>query len=103
MPVKTMRLARSLSRGLLLPVRLALRAARWGAFLALLWVRGPIVLVCNFLVVPGMAAGFLSAFLQGWTHPLTLISFGGSFLALVLSFSYDSLLLWLGPDELILY
>lgn len=54
-------------------------------------------------MVPALVAGLLAAYLQGWTHPLTLISLGGSFLALVLSFGYDRLVLWLGPDELILY
>lgn len=93
----------SVGRGLWRLLVALLLPLRYLAFFVLLWFRGPIMLICEIAIMPLMLGGFVTAYLKGWTDVLTLLCFGFSFGAMVFAFAYDSLLLFLSPQDMMLF
>jgi hypothetical protein len=74
-------------------------------FLVLCWLRGPVRAICNLVSFPCLLA-FLAGFCliaDTSPHRAVVWIFGGvSFAAFVIGWLYDSLLMRLSPDRLIL-
>jgi len=76
-------------------------AVRFPLFLALYWLRLPILTVCNLISVPGLFA-FLFGLYAFPEHRSMVWGIGGiSFAAFALHWAYDSLLIWLSPNDVI--
>jgi len=81
-------------------VRLRL-IVRWPVFLVFYWLRMPVLMVCNLLSVPTMLA-FLFGLYAFPEHRAMVYAVGGvSFAAFAVHWAYDSLLIWLSPNDVI--
>lgn len=72
---------------------------RLPVFLVMAWLRVPVVMLCNFIAIP-----FFLCWLFAWyafpEEPVMYHGFGIiSFVAFVLGWSYDWLLMQLAPDD----
>lgn len=77
-----------------------LRALRLPVFLVLYWLRLPVLLVCNLVSVPAMlafVAGLWIASHAPQYYPMVWAVGAVSFVAFVLRWCYDLLLMWLDP------
>lgn len=91
------------------PVRTVGRAVlgglRYMAFLLLYWLRAPLKFLLGLAAVPALIALPMIAFgMESSPMKTTMLLwvFGAGFGSFVLSWFYDSLLLWLSPEPIIL-
>jgi hypothetical protein len=66
----------------------------------LLFLRIPVQIFCNLLVVPLLGFAGMWGFVAGWTSKAALVLAGTSLVIFLLAFLFDSLLLWLAPEQL---
>lgn len=70
-------------------------------FLVLYWLRLPVMLVCNFVSIPALAA-FLFAWYAWPDKTRMVVAFGVvSFIAFVVLWTYDYVLMALSPQDLV--
>lgn len=70
-------------------------------FLVLYWLRLPVMLVCNFVSIPALAA-FLFAWYAWPDKTRMVVAFGVvSFVAFVVLWTYDYVLMALSPQDLV--
>jgi uncharacterized MAPEG superfamily protein len=76
-------------------------AVRLPLFLVLYWLRLPVTMVCNLISVPLLLA-FLFGLLFALPEYRSMVWGVGcvSFVAFALHWAYDSLLMWLSPDNM---
>lgn len=69
-------------------------------FLVMYWLRLPIVLLCNFISTPMLLAWLFSLYAFPEMHVMVR-GFGIiSFLAFVIGWTYDFVLMWLSPQQM---
>lgn len=81
------------------------RLLRLPLFLVLYWLRLPVLMVCNLVSVPAMLAFLAGLWLSSHApqyRPMVWGIGGVSFAAFLLHWAYDSLLMWLAPDGVVL-
>lgn len=71
-------------------------------YLVLMLVRVPLQLSSHILFFPLVGLGIFWGFAAGWTSPACLWMIGTGVGLYVLGFLFDTLLLWVSPEELYL-
>lgn len=87
------RVIRSIGRGVWTAVRFVL-------YMVLMLLRVPVQIVGHLLFLPLAGAGVFWGFVSGWRSPAFLWLMGVAVGLWVLSFLFDTLLLWVSPEEL---
>lgn len=86
---------RSLGRGVL-------KAVRFVLYMVLMLLRVPVQILGHLLFLPLVGFGIFWGFTMGWTSPAFLWMTGVGVGLWVLSFLFDTLLLWVSPEDLYL-
>jgi hypothetical protein len=76
-------------------------AVRFPLFLVLYWLRLPILTVCNLISVPGLFAFLFGLYALPEYRSMVWEIGCISFAAFALHWAYDSLLIWLSPNDVI--
>ena len=81
---------------------LPLRALRYLLYLAMLFLRIPIQVVCRLTIVPLLVVAVIWGFVKGWTSMPALTLAGAAFGLFLFSFLYDTVLLLVAPERIYL-
>ncbi|MGZ8238726.1 MAG: hypothetical protein ACXWTY_12740 [Methylobacter sp.] len=73
---------------------------RYPLFLVLYWLRLPVMMVCNLVSVPLLLAFLFGLFALPEYRSMVLGAGCMSFVAFALNWAYDSLLVWISPDNM---
>ena len=74
-----------------------LRVLRSVLYLALVFLRVPVQLVCRFAIVPLFLLALVWGFISGWTSMPVRVLGGGSLALFLFSYLFDTVLLKLAP------
>ena len=77
-----------------------LRVVGYLLYLVMLFLRGPVQLVARFLTVPMIVFAVVWGLISGWTSRPTLVLGGGAFVLFLVSYLFDSVLLFLAPRNI---
>jgi hypothetical protein len=77
-------------------------ALRHVLYMTLMLVRVPLQLISHVLFVPLVGFGLVWGLLAGWKSPACLWMVGTGVGLYVVSFLFDTLLLWISPEQLYL-
>lgn len=78
------------------------RVLRYVLYMALMLLRVPVQILGHFLFLPLVGLGLFWGFVAGWHSQACLWMIGSGIGLYVLSFLFDTVLLWVSPEQLYL-
>ncbi len=81
-------------------VLMPLHALRYVLYLALLFIRIPVQVVCRLMFVPLLLFAVIWGFFKGWISMPAVVLAGAAFGLFLFSFLYDTLLLLIAPERI---
>lgn len=81
-------------------VLIPLQVLRYVLYMAMLFVRIPVQLICRLTIVPLLLFAGLWELLKGWPSTPTILMAGAAFALFMFSFFYDSVLLLVAPGRI---